>query len=95
MPRKAPVGKKPKVQDRKHVRPDEARRLIEAAGKRGRYPFRDTIPGPHGLLPRSKRQRGRRRAVVASGRLTPSVARPLESRDRVRTLGYLPPKKAQ
>ena len=36
-------GKKPKVQDRKYLRPSEARRLIEAAGKRGRYPFRDKV----------------------------------------------------
>ena len=43
MPRIASVGKKPKVKDRKYLRPDEARRLIEAAGKRGRYPFRDRI----------------------------------------------------
>ena len=43
MPRTASVGKKPKVKDRKYLRPDEARRLIEAAGKRGRYPFRDRI----------------------------------------------------
>ena len=41
MPRIASVGKKPKVKDRKYLRPDEARGLIEAAGKRGRYPFRD------------------------------------------------------
>ena len=37
------AGKKPKVADRRHLRPDEARRLIEAAGKRGRYPFRDRV----------------------------------------------------
>jgi type 1 fimbriae regulatory protein FimB len=37
------VGKKPKVTDRRYLRPDEARRLIEAAGKRGRYPFRDRV----------------------------------------------------
>ena len=43
MPRIASVGKKPKVKDRKYLRPDEARRLIEAAGKRGRYPYRDRI----------------------------------------------------
>ena len=43
MPQTASVGKKPKVKDRKYLRPDEARRLIEAAGKRGRYPFRDRI----------------------------------------------------
>jgi type 1 fimbriae regulatory protein FimB/type 1 fimbriae regulatory protein FimE len=44
---------KPKVQDRSpfspgdgprlHLRPDEAQRLITAAGKRGRYPFRDRV----------------------------------------------------
>jgi integrase len=32
---------KPKV--RLHLRPDEANRLIAAAGKRGRYPFRDKV----------------------------------------------------
>jgi type 1 fimbriae regulatory protein FimB len=37
------AGKKPKVTDRRYLRPDEARRLIEAAGKRGRYPFRDRM----------------------------------------------------
>ena len=36
-------GKKPKVNDRRYLRPDEAHRLIEAAGQRGRYPFRDTV----------------------------------------------------
>jgi type 1 fimbriae regulatory protein FimB len=34
---------KPIVDRRRHLRPDEANRLIEAAGKRGRYPFRDTV----------------------------------------------------
>ena len=28
---------------RLHLTPDEANRLIEAAGKRGRYPFRDRV----------------------------------------------------
>jgi type 1 fimbriae regulatory protein FimB/type 1 fimbriae regulatory protein FimE len=37
------AGKKPEVTDRRYLRPDEARRLIEAAGKRGRYPFRDRV----------------------------------------------------
>ena len=36
-------GKKPKVTDRRHLRPDEANRLMEAAGQRGRHPFRDTV----------------------------------------------------
>ena len=36
-------GKKPKVTDRRYLRPDEANRLIEAAGQRGRYPFRDQV----------------------------------------------------
>jgi type 1 fimbriae regulatory protein FimB/type 1 fimbriae regulatory protein FimE len=31
------------VKDRRYLRPDEARRLIDAAGKRGRYPFRDKV----------------------------------------------------
>ena len=43
MPRAVSSDKKPKVKDRKYLRPDEARRLIEAAGKRGRYPFRDKV----------------------------------------------------
>src|SRR4051794_3290194 len=43
MPRVASSDKKPKVKDRKYLRPDEARRLIEAASKRGRYPFRDQV----------------------------------------------------
>src|SRR5947209_3342145 len=34
----------PKVSDaRKHLTPEEARRLIAAAGKRGRYPDRDKL----------------------------------------------------
>ena len=37
------AGKKPKVAGRRYLRPDEAHRLIEAAGKRGRYPFRDRV----------------------------------------------------
>ena len=36
-------GKKPKVNDRRYLRPDEAHRLIAAAGQRGRYQFRDTV----------------------------------------------------
>jgi type 1 fimbriae regulatory protein FimB len=36
-------GEKPNVQDRLYLRPEEANRLIEAAGKRGRYPFRDKV----------------------------------------------------
>ena len=43
MPPPRSAGKKPKVTDRRYLRPDEARRLIEAAGKRGRYPFRDRV----------------------------------------------------
>jgi type 1 fimbriae regulatory protein FimB len=43
MRRSASNAKKPKVQDRKYLRPDEARRLIEVAGRRGRYPFRDKV----------------------------------------------------
>src|ERR1700751_1457773 len=35
---------KPKVpQQRLHLTPDEANKLIAAAGKRGRYPFRDRV----------------------------------------------------
>jgi type 1 fimbriae regulatory protein FimE len=34
---------KPKVAKRLHLRPDEAQRLIKAAGERGRYPFRDKV----------------------------------------------------
>ena len=37
------VGKMPKVGDRRYLRPDEANRLIEAAGRRGRHPFRDKV----------------------------------------------------
>ncbi|MBV8092320.1 MAG: tyrosine-type recombinase/integrase [Acetobacteraceae bacterium] len=36
-------GKKPKVADRRYLRPDEAQRLVVAAGSRGRYPFRDKV----------------------------------------------------
>ena len=43
MPESHSTGKKPKVEDRRYLRPSEARRLIEAAGKRGRYPFRDRV----------------------------------------------------
>jgi type 1 fimbriae regulatory protein FimB/type 1 fimbriae regulatory protein FimE len=43
MPTPRSAGKKPKVTERRYLRPDEARRLIEAAGKRGRYPFRDRM----------------------------------------------------
>jgi len=43
MPASRSTGEKPKVQDRRYLRPDEAHRLIDAAGKRGRYPFRDKI----------------------------------------------------
>jgi integrase len=34
---------KPKVAERKHLTPEEAGRLIAAAGKRGRYSFRDMV----------------------------------------------------
>jgi type 1 fimbriae regulatory protein FimE len=37
------TGEKPNVADRRYLRPDEANRLIEAAGSRGRYPFRDKV----------------------------------------------------
>ena len=43
MRRTTSSAKRPKVQDRKYLRPDDSRRLIEAAGKRGRYPFRDKV----------------------------------------------------
>jgi type 1 fimbriae regulatory protein FimB/type 1 fimbriae regulatory protein FimE len=43
MPVSRPKGKKPKVEARRYLRPDEAHRLIDAAGKRGRYPFRDKV----------------------------------------------------
>jgi len=43
MPASRSRGKKPKVEDRRYLRPDEAHRLIDAAGKRGRYPFRDRV----------------------------------------------------
>jgi len=41
MRKAASVGERPKVAERRYLRPDEANRLIEAAGQRGRYPFRD------------------------------------------------------
>jgi integrase len=43
MPASRSRGKKPKVEDRRYLQPDEAHRLIDAAGKRGRYPFRDRV----------------------------------------------------
>ncbi|MBV8456136.1 MAG: tyrosine-type recombinase/integrase [Acetobacteraceae bacterium] len=43
MARGGSAKQKPKVHARRHLRPEEARRLIEAAGKRGRYPFRDKV----------------------------------------------------
>jgi hypothetical protein len=45
MRKAASKGKKPKVEDRRYLRPDEAHRLIDAAGKRGRYPFLRERPG--------------------------------------------------
>jgi type 1 fimbriae regulatory protein FimB/type 1 fimbriae regulatory protein FimE len=43
MRKTASNDKKPNVQGRRYLRPAEAHRLIEAAGKRGRYPFRDRV----------------------------------------------------
>jgi type 1 fimbriae regulatory protein FimB/type 1 fimbriae regulatory protein FimE len=43
MPKAVSIGEKPKVSDRRYLRPDEANRLIEAAGRRGRYPSRDRV----------------------------------------------------
>ena len=43
MPAGRSKGEKPKVRDRRYLRPAEVHRLIEAAGKRGRYPFRDKV----------------------------------------------------
>jgi type 1 fimbriae regulatory protein FimB/type 1 fimbriae regulatory protein FimE len=43
MRKAASNDKRPNVQDRRYLRPAEAHRLIEAAGKRGRYPFRDRV----------------------------------------------------
>ncbi len=43
MPKARSTGEKPKVQDRRYLRPAEAHRLIDAAAKRGRYPFRDEV----------------------------------------------------
>lgn len=37
------MGNMPKAQDRRCLYPDEARRLVEAASKRGRHPFRDKV----------------------------------------------------
>lgn len=39
----APNHEKPTVAARRYLRPDEANRLIDAAGRRGRYPFRDKV----------------------------------------------------
>src|SRR5580692_4020109 len=39
----APDDEKPKVSARRHLRPEEAAKLIAAAGKRGRYPERDRL----------------------------------------------------
>jgi integrase len=39
----APDNEKPKVSARRHLRPDEAVKLIAAAGKRGCYPERDKL----------------------------------------------------
>ena len=39
----APDNEKPKVSARRHLRPEEAAKLIAAAGKRGRYPERDKL----------------------------------------------------
>jgi hypothetical protein len=39
----APDNEKPKVSARRHLRPEEAQKLIAAAGKRGRYPERDKL----------------------------------------------------
>lgn len=36
-------NEKPKVSGRRHLRPEEASKLIAAAGKRGRYPDRDRL----------------------------------------------------
>ena len=43
MPTPRSDGKKPKVTDRRYLRPTKRAGLIEAAGKRGRYPFRDRV----------------------------------------------------
>ena len=43
MSRTAPDNEKPKVSVRRHLRPEEAAKLIAAAGKRGRYPERDML----------------------------------------------------
>src|SRR5690348_11833833 len=39
----ASPGKKPKVAARRHLRATEANQLIDAAGQRGRHPFRDKV----------------------------------------------------
>jgi type 1 fimbriae regulatory protein FimB/type 1 fimbriae regulatory protein FimE len=43
MPKARSITEKPNVQQRRYLRPEEANRLIDAACKRGRYPFRDKI----------------------------------------------------
>ena len=43
MPRTTSDNEKPKVSARRHLRPEEAQKLIAAARKRGRYPERDKL----------------------------------------------------
>jgi integrase len=47
MPKQGSTNEKPKVtgklRERRHLRPEEARKLIDAAGKRGRYRFHDRV----------------------------------------------------
>jgi integrase len=65
-----PDDEKPKVASpRRHLRPEEAAKLIAAAGKRGRYPERDK------LLLRLAYPQGLRAAVLGAIRPSPPSAR--------------------
>jgi type 1 fimbriae regulatory protein FimB/type 1 fimbriae regulatory protein FimE len=88
MPQAASTGKKPKVEDRRYLRPDEANRLIDAAGQRGRYPFRDRVMlravYRHGL--RASEATGLRWSQIDLDAGTIHVTRLKGSKDSVHTL---------
>ena len=88
MPNALPNAEKPKVADRRYLRPDEAHRLIEAAGKRGRYPFRDKVLVRliyrHGL--RASEACGMRWGQLDLEAGTIHIARLKGSRDSVHTM---------
>src|SRR3954451_9499607 len=82
-------GKKPKVADRRYLRPDEANRLIEAAGQRGRYRFRDKVlvrlVYRHGL--RASEAVGLRWGQIALAAGVIHIARVKGSKDSTHTMG--------